>query len=145
MRTFVVLILLLVSGIASGQEKLQILSPDKEPRKMLYGFLQAEAQKHFDVRKKLVAALKNPEDIRKRQGELRAKFLEAIGSFPEKTPLNARVVGTLKGVGFHVEKVIYESRPNHHVTANFYIPHSNGPFPPPPFPLGPSSTGTSPS
>ena len=46
-----------------------------------------------------------------------------------KTPLNAKVVGTLKADGFRVENVIYESRPNHHVTANLYIPDGKGPFP----------------
>jgi cephalosporin-C deacetylase-like acetyl esterase len=141
MRSLAVVSALLVSGVAAGQEKLQILSPEPEPRKMLYGFLLGEAQKHLDVRKKLVAALKTPEEIHKRQEELRAKFLEAIGPLPQKTPLNAKVVGTLKGVGFRVEKVIYESRPNHHVTANFYVPDGSGPFPGVLVPCGHSANG----
>jgi dienelactone hydrolase len=141
MRFSTPLILLAIPVLAGAQEKLQILAADAEPRKMLYRFLQAEAQKHFDARKKLVAALKTPEEIKKRQDELRARFLDAIGPLPEKTPLNAKVVGTLKGAGFRVEKVIYESRPNHHVTANLYVPDGKGPFPGVLVPCGHSVNG----
>ncbi|MBI1831994.1 MAG: acetylxylan esterase [Planctomycetes bacterium] len=143
MRHFTsVLLALLGCGIVHGQERLQIVSADQEPRKMLYKFLLAEAQKHFDARKKLVASLKTPDEIQRRQRELKAKFIEAIGGFPkEKTPLNAQVVGVIKGDGFRVEKVIYESRPNHHVTANFYIPDGKGPFPGVLVPCGHSDNG----
>jgi cephalosporin-C deacetylase-like acetyl esterase len=141
MRMLVISIILVAPVVVDAQEKLQILPPDQEPRKMLYTFLQAEAQKHFDARKKLVAALKTPEQIRARQDELRANFLKAIGPFPDKTPLNATIAGTLNGVRFRVEKVIYESRPHHHVTANFYIPDGKGPFPGVLVPCGHSDNG----
>jgi dienelactone hydrolase len=92
------------------------------PAKMLYAFLLGEAQKHFDARRQAIDQLHTPDDIQRRQSDLRAKFIESLGGFPEKTALNARVVGTLSGTGFRVEKVIYESRPNHHVTALLYLP-----------------------
>lgn len=134
-------VLSLCASPALSQEKIQILSPDQEPRKMLYKFLQAEALKHFDARRKTVAALDSPERIRKRQEELKAKFIDSIGGFPKKSPLNAKVVSTLKGSGFVVENVIYESRPNHHVTANFYLPDGKGPFPGVLVPCGHSANG----
>src|SRR5947209_6219331 len=83
---------------------------NSDSRQMLYTYLQAEARKHFDVRRQEVANLKTPQDIRARQARLKSKFLEALGGFPERTPLNAKVVGALAGDGFRVEKVIYESR-----------------------------------
>ncbi|MBI2807361.1 MAG: acetylxylan esterase [Planctomycetes bacterium] len=131
----------MVPAWVAAQDKMTILSPDQEPRTMLRRFLLAETQKHFDARKKTVAALKTPDDIHKRQAELKAKFIAAIGGFPKKTPLKGKVVGTLKGDGFVVENVIYESRPNHHVTANFYIPNGKGPFPGVLVPCGHSSNG----
>src|SRR5262249_59151747 len=97
--------------------------------RMLRAYLLAEAQKAFDARRTAVAALKTPEDVRKRQKELRAKFVEALGGFPDKTPLNARVVGTDQRDGYRVERVVYESRPDHHVTATLYLPERKGPFP----------------
>jgi cephalosporin-C deacetylase-like acetyl esterase len=53
----------------------------------------------------------------------------AIGGLPEKTPLNARVTGTLEREGYRVEKLVYESIPNFFVTANVYVPAATGPFP----------------
>ena len=134
--------LLLLAAPLHAQDKLQILTPDQEPRTMLRRFLHGELSKHFEARKKLVASLDSPEKITKRQIELKAKFIAAIGGFPkEKSPLNAKVVGSLKGEGFRVENVIYESRPNHHVTANLYIPDGKGPFPGVLVPCGHSANG----
>lgn len=114
---------------------------DASPRKLLHDYLIKNCQKHFDERREVVAALKTPEDVRRRQEMLRTKFLESIGPMPEKTPLNAKIVGTLKGDGFRVEKVIYESRPNHHITASLYLPEGKGPFPAVLLPCGHSSNG----
>jgi len=110
------------ASIASAQEK----SPEAD--KAFFEALLKESKKHFDARRAELAKLKTPDDVRKRQEHLLAKFVESLGGFPEKTPLNAQVVGTLKGDGFRVEKVVYESRPQHHVTANLYVPEGKGPF-----------------
>jgi len=126
---------------ALQSDDLTVFKPEDQPRKMIYAHLQAECGKQFDARRKAVAALKTPEDVKKRQETLRAKFIDALGGFPEKTPLNPRVVGTVKGEGFTVEKVIYESRPDHHVTANFYRPEGKGPFPGVLMPCGHSENG----
>lgn len=135
MRTLALLTIAVAATSALSQEK----SPD--PRQMLHSYLRAEAQKHFDARRDLVAKLQTPDDIKKRQTHLRGKFLEALGGFPSKTPLSPQVVGTIKADGFRVERVIYESRPQHHVTANFYVPNGKGPFPGVLVPCGHSING----
>jgi dienelactone hydrolase len=56
----------------------------------------------------------------------RARFRRVLGPLPARTPLRARVVGTVPQAGFRIEKVIYESTPHHHVTANLYVPESAG-------------------
>src|SRR5207248_6037523 len=86
-------------------------------------------------------ALKTPDDVRRRQKELRERFVEALGGFPPRTRLNGRTIGTLKGDGFRVERVVYESRPNHHVTALFYLPEGKTPFPGVLMPCGHSANG----
>jgi len=43
-----------------------------------------------------------------------------LDPMPAKTPLNARKTGELQGNGFHIEKVVFESRPNFYVTAHIY-------------------------
>jgi len=137
--------LLLAGGVGPGQgapsgrgqaEDLAVLRPEDQPRKMLYACLVAECGKHFEARRKAVADLRIPQDVRRRQEELRARFLAALGGLPERTPLNARVTGTLPRDGYRIEKVIYESRPDHHVTANLYLPEGKGPFPGVLFPCG---------
>lgn len=54
--------------------------------------------------------------------KVRAKIQLCFGPWPEKTPLNARITGTVKRKGYVIEKVIFESRPGFQVTANLYIP-----------------------
>ncbi len=138
MRTTAALIFLAFALPLSAQEK---KPAETEPRKMLYQFLLQEAQKHFDARRQVVAQLRTPDDIRRRQQELKARFIESLGGLPARTPLNPRVVGTVRGDGFRVENVIYESRPDHHVTANLYLPDGPGPFPGVLVPCGHSENG----
>lgn len=63
--------------------------------------------------------------------DLRAKMLDLIGGLPEmRTPLNARVTGVLERPGYRVEKLVFDSLPGFHVTANLYVPTGRpGPFP----------------
>jgi dienelactone hydrolase len=127
--------------LLSPQESLTVLKPEDKPKKMLEEYLIAECGRAFDARRKEIDAIRTPADVAKRQKALREKFIEALGGFPEKTPLNARVVGTLLRDGYRVERVIYESRPNHHVTANLYLPEGKGPFPGVIMPMGHSENG----
>ncbi len=132
------------AAIGFASDDLTVLKPgpnDTPPRKLLSTSLLAECQQHFDARKAEIEKLKTPADIAARQKVLREKFIEALGGFPEKTPLNAKTVGTLKREGYRIEKIIYESRPEHHVTANLYIPEGKGPFPAVVMPLGHSQNG----
>jgi cephalosporin-C deacetylase-like acetyl esterase/pimeloyl-ACP methyl ester carboxylesterase len=108
---------------------------------MLHRYLLAEAREHFDARRKAIAAIKTPEDIARRQKELRAFFLRSLGEMPARTPLHPRIVGTLKRDGYRVEKILFESRPNHHVTANLYIPEGKPPLPGVLMPCGHSDNG----
>ncbi len=111
------------------------------PGEMLRLSLLEEARAAFDKRRKDIAAIKTPEDIARRQKALRAFFVGSLGDLPERTPLNARVAGTLKREGYHIEKVTFESGPNHHVTANFYVPDGKPPFPGVLLPCGHSDNG----
>ena len=57
---------------------------------------------------------------------VKAKMMAAIGTMPERTPLNARTVATLKRDGYSVEKVVFESMPGVFVTANLFVPDGEG-------------------
>jgi dienelactone hydrolase/pimeloyl-ACP methyl ester carboxylesterase len=143
MRPWIIVILLVVAAPAAAADDLTVLKADGDnaPPRMLRAYLLVEAQKAFDARRAAVAALKTPEDVQKRQKELRVKFIEALGGFPDKTPLTAHFVGTDKRDGYRVERVVYESRPEHHVTATLYLPEGKGPFPAVLMPIGHSGNG----
>ncbi len=144
MRRTAFFALVLFSGTVAAADDLTVLKPaqgEPAPRKLLHAALLAECDTHFAFRRAEIEKLKTPADVVARQKALRAKFVEALGGFPEKTPLNAKTVGTLKRDGYSIEKVIYESRPDHHVTANLYLPEGKGPFPGVLMPLGHSANG----
>ncbi|MSR62721.1 MAG: hypothetical protein EXS08_09800 [Planctomycetes bacterium] len=64
-----------------------------------------------------------------RQKDDKRELMRSLGlePLPERTPLNARITGTLQRAGYTLEKLVYESRPGMPVTAHLYVPdHANG-------------------
>ena len=80
-----------------------------------------------------------------RGNKLREDFIKALGGFPAgRCPLNAKTVATVKREGYIVEKVLFESWPGVHVTANLFIPDASEYKPPYPavlLPCGHSNSG----
>ncbi len=140
--TLLVGISVAISSASWAADELSVLrESDDPPGKLLYRFLEAQARTRLDARAAEVKALETPEAITARQRELKSKFLQAIGEFPDRTPLNARVSGTEPRDGYRVEKVIFESRPGHHVTAALYLPEGPPPYPGVLVPCGHSANG----
>jgi cephalosporin-C deacetylase-like acetyl esterase len=94
-------------------------------------YLTDIAEEHWSARRTTLANLKSAADVTARANYVRAEFIKAIGGLPEtRTPLNARITGTLVRDGYKIEKLIYESLPGFFVTANVYVPtNTPGPFP----------------
>jgi len=62
-------------------------------------------------------------DLIRLQNELRKKLLSMIGGLPTaRTPLHARITGSVKMQGFHIEKLTFESVPGVYVSALLYVP-----------------------
>ncbi|MGD9126937.1 MAG: acetylxylan esterase [Planctomycetia bacterium] len=82
----------------------------------------------YDERETVVQdSLQSLAALQARQAQLQSDFRSLVGYVPEtKTDLNAQVTGTVNvtGQNYKIEKIIYESRPGHHVTANLYLPLS---------------------
>jgi len=57
------------------------------------------------------------------------RYKKIVGEFPAKGDLNSKIVRTVKYDGFRIESIVFESIPKRYVTANFYIPDGQGPFP----------------
>ncbi len=89
-------------------------------------------------------AMRTEADVRARIEKVRSKVWSLIGGQFEKTPLKPKIVGTIDRSDYRIEKVIFESRPEVFVTANFYIPKRHKPpYPGIIVPLGHSSNGKS--
>jgi dienelactone hydrolase len=69
------------------------------------------------------AALKTKADAEAYVLDVRKRIADCFGPFPAKSPLNARVTGTVARDTYVIEKVLFESRPGFLVSANLYIPN----------------------
>jgi dienelactone hydrolase len=104
--------------------------------------IRRESQAMLARRKESFDRLTSADAIAAYQRNLRARFIESLGGFPERTPLNARVTGELRGDGFRVEKILFESQPGFVVTGLLYLPAAGaGPHPVVLMPCGHSPTG----
>jgi cephalosporin-C deacetylase-like acetyl esterase len=140
-RTFLpILAAAALPGRAQSNEQMNFLTglPDgRRLNEMLPAHVNSKAFTLLDQRREAVANLATPADLEARRRYVRQKMIESIGELPERTPLNARVVGTLDRGDHRVEKVIFESQPKFYVTANLYLPASGrAPYPAILFPLG---------
>lgn len=132
-----------LTGVSDDQykEAIQKALGGTAPEEMVNRYLEDIAFKNIDARSERYETLKTPEDIAAYQTEKYDYFVSALGGFPERTRLNARVVGQGVGEAFRYEKIIYESRPNFFVTAVLYLPVTEGPYPGVLVPCGHSSNG----
>lgn len=117
-------LLLLALSAAQAQTSLDVATGLEG---MVDRYLTSIAREQWQARAARVAALRTAADVRERQAYIRKTMLEEIGGFPAKTPLNARVTGTLDRADYTVEKLIYESQPRYYVTANLYVPKTGRP------------------
>ena len=119
-------------GIPSGDELAVVAhSPDaKFYETMINDFIMGVAREQYSRRHNSVENLMNAEELHHRQKYLRECFLKMIGGLPERTPLNARVVGKLDRGDIWIEKILFESLPKFYVTGLLYLPKKRtGPVP----------------
>ncbi|MCA9162838.1 MAG: acetylxylan esterase [Planctomycetales bacterium] len=136
--------LLNLASQCQAQVELRVLparTVDDRSPSALYQRLHQWANEAIERRRDDYEKLKSAEDIAAWQRTRREIFLRALGPMPAPTPLDARTVGKLDGDGFRVEKVIFASRPRHHITATLYLPTTPPPYPGVIVPCGHSFTG----
>ena len=110
---------------APPPEILRVLAPMPEgPQITPFLEYQLERAWAFDAkRQERFARVKTEAGLLELQDELRAKALRIMGGLPsEKTPLNARVAGSVPMDGYRIDKLVFESLPGIHVTALVYVP-----------------------
>lgn len=85
-------------------------------------YLRHLAASAYQSRNRATANLTTPAAIRQRQRWVAETFWKLVGGIPQRTPLNARTIGSFERPGYRLERVVYESQPNFHIAANLYIP-----------------------
>ncbi|HSH20825.1 MAG TPA: acetylxylan esterase, partial [Draconibacterium sp.] len=87
----------------------------------LYKIITNEAFAQLEQREQQIKTLTTKKDWINYQNELKSKFGSSLQKF-QKTPLNARITGTLERENFTVEKILFESHPGFYVIAALFIP-----------------------
>jgi X-Pro dipeptidyl-peptidase (S15 family) len=97
----------------------------------LWDYLRDATLAALDAHARAKADMASSEDVVERGRMIRQAFLDSLGGLPElHGPVNAQVTGTVPRDGYRIEKVIYESAPQVHVTSLLYVPeHLDGPAP----------------
>lgn len=121
---------LILGSTSYTQENLDVL-PEEGRNNLFHDYLINKVNEISDFRQTTIEdALTDVSKLQALQKEHREDYLMLLGNLPEETPLNAEIVGTIEADGYKIEKVLYESRPNFHETANFYIPTTGtAPYP----------------
>jgi hypothetical protein len=88
---------------------------------MIQAYLRQEAEK---VESDFLTDMKSAEDWNRARPRFRQEYFDMLGLWPlpEKTPLHARVTGTLERGDYVVDMLYYESKPGLYVTGNLYRP-----------------------
>jgi hypothetical protein len=109
-------------------ELFQVLDRLPDPGPRVTPFLRHQldrAWRQDEERRAAFAAVRSEADLARLKRKMRDDLLEIVGGLPQtRTPLEARVVGTLPRDGYRIEKVVFESLPGLHVTALLYLPEA---------------------
>ncbi|ADW67853.1 alpha/beta hydrolase family protein [Granulicella tundricola] len=125
MRAALLLVLALAPLASAAQTpatRVDPNSPDNAARKALIESLDHLAATQTAARRAEIAKIHTQAQARARQAHVRETMLRLIGPLPTRTPLNAQVLGTTNLPGVRIEKLLYDSQPNFHVTALLYLP-----------------------
>ena len=132
-RVFIPLLLLFVfSGMVHAQkDDLNVIMGKSsnnswlhysDARNSLYRHLSEQAYDFLRKRENVWAEGRSLAEWQERQERLEETLADIVGPFPEKTPLNAKVVRTINKEDYRVEHIVFESQPGFHVTSSMFIP-----------------------
>lgn len=98
--------------------------------RMMQEFMVQRMRAISDENREAILDMRSKKAALEYQEHVRKGLRKTFGRKPAKTPLKARVTGTVERDAYSIEKVIFESRPNLPVTGSLYLPHDlDGPAP----------------
>src|SRR5512143_468787 len=101
-------LVILSSAVALGQEQEDLnvfwkWARWSNPSGFLITHFIEQADRYYDLRDKEITKLQTRSEWLKRQDYVKAALLEIFGPFPEKTPLNPRIISVLRKDGYRIE------------------------------------------
>lgn len=128
LKPSITLIFLFYCLTVAAQKQYNVL--DWKTDVSLNTYLVQQMHEQYELRRAdLSRALKSREQTVAYIETVRQSAKEVFGKLPEKSPLSPVVTGKINRDGYRIEKVVYQSFKNHHVTANLYVPNGSGKFP----------------
>lgn len=120
------LIVFSVNSLLFAQNELDVIRGDwlqfTDAPNSLYHHLSSEAYDLLNKRKDDVSEINSLTEWQQRQKFIKETLLDIVGPFPEKTPLNAKIIRTVKRDGYKIEHIVFESQPGFYVTSSMFIP-----------------------
>ncbi len=116
------LLLCLLTSFVSAASPYPEKTPDTPGNKLLDRYFAEQTREIAATNS--VGHIESADDWKAKAPEYRRQMFEMLGldPLPEKTPLKAVKTGELKGDGYVVEKMHFQSMPGLYVTANLYRP-----------------------
>ncbi|MCF8336048.1 MAG: acetylxylan esterase, partial [Bacteroidales bacterium] len=112
--------------LLAQEEDLSVLSNwirHRGKKNALYNHYYSIAASLLSERKETVSQLSTKDQWESRQKSMRGKIIQSIGGeFPAKTPLNAETTDYVNKDNYTIEKVVFESLLEYHVTGCLFIP-----------------------
>jgi len=126
MKSKFLLFSLLICTAANAQNELNVIASKwldhTDAQNSLYHYLADQAYLLLKQREEKVAAIQSLPDWKMRQDSIKITLENLVGPFPEKTPLNPKIVRSIDKGSFRVEHIIFESQPGFFVTSSLYLP-----------------------
>ncbi|MBW7892994.1 MAG: acetylxylan esterase, partial [Chitinophagaceae bacterium] len=88
----------------------------------LYKHFAGQAYAFLQEREAAIEKITTLEEWQDRQKLIKKTLSDVVGAFPERTPLNARVMRTVTKSDYKIEHIVYESVPGFLVTSSLFIP-----------------------
>ena len=88
----------------------------------MYHDLAPQAYDLLKERTDKIAGLHQLPGWQQRQKWIRKTLLEMLEPFPERTPLNAKIIRTVTKDNYKIEHIVFESQPGFYVTSSLFIP-----------------------
>lgn len=123
-----IFLLILAALNTSAQKQYNVL--DWKADVTLNTYLVQQMRKQYEKRRTdFSKALKTKAQTLAYIETVKQKAKTLFREMPKKAVLNAQVTGVIVQDGYKIEKIIYQSFQNHHITANLYLPTTTGKLP----------------